>query len=159
MSKKRLKDEHKRFVVQCLARFMSPQEVADLVKEKFEVEITRQGVECYDPTKAAGIDLSAELRVLFFTERTEHGECVAAARLAHKAERVLALTRLAEQAEQAGNFRWASHLINQAREEIEGVQKGKPGDTGGKGGPKGSPVLRVTFEHDSGDTSPSQTPA
>lgn len=159
MSKKRLKDEHKRFAVRCLARFIPPQEVADLIKEKFLVEITRQGVECYDPTKSAGIDLSAELRVLFFAEREAYGEEVAAVQIASKPERLKALGRLLDKAEQQANFRWASHLINQAREEIEGVQKGRPGDTGGKGGPKGSPVLKVTFEHEPGDTPPSQTPS
>ena len=158
MGKKRLKDEHQRFVVQCLARFESPQAVAALVKEKFQVELTRQAVEAYDPTKAAGLDLREGLRALFFTERDAYGAAVSAVGLSHKAIRLQALERLLKKSEDQQNFRWASHFIKQAKEEVEGVQTGKS-EPPARGTPKGLPVLKVTFEHEPGDSSQSQAPA
>lgn len=157
MGKKRLKDEHQRFVVQCLARFETPQAVADLVKEKFNIAVTRQAVECYDPTKVAGLDLGADLRELFFTEREAYGARVASVGVAHKTVRLQAIERMLKKAEEQGNFRWFSHLLNQSREEVEGVRPGKPDSAGsGKGAAKGVPTLKVTFENGSGDSPPAQ---
>ena len=60
-----LSDGAKRFIVQALACFDSPQQVADAVKEEFGVEVHRAQVEQYDPTKASGAKLATKWRVLF----------------------------------------------------------------------------------------------
>lgn len=42
-----------------------------LVKEEYNIEVTRQQVETYDPTKRAGKDLSAEFKKEFTALRKE----------------------------------------------------------------------------------------
>jgi hypothetical protein len=153
MPKKQLKDIHQRVVVLCLARFMPPQEVAQLVKEQFEIEITRQAVEAYDPTKVAGADLRQELREQFKKAREEYLADITAIPIANKICRLIDLDRLKSKAEAQNNFRWASHLIKQAKEEVEGVITGKT-DPAAKNAPKAIPKLSVTIQNGTaGDSS------
>ncbi|MDR8269558.1 DUF2280 domain-containing protein, partial [Acinetobacter baumannii] len=49
-----LKEPVKIFIVQSLACRDTPQEVAELVKQEFGVDIDRVQVATYDPTKVAG---------------------------------------------------------------------------------------------------------
>jgi hypothetical protein len=44
-----LKDEVKRFIVQSLACFDTPSQVAQAVKDTFGLEVSRQQCEFYDP--------------------------------------------------------------------------------------------------------------
>lgn len=66
-----LNKKQKLFIVQSLAVFNTPQETVQLVKEEYNIEITRQQVESYDPTKRAGKDLSAEFVKEFETVRKD----------------------------------------------------------------------------------------
>jgi len=158
MPKKLLNAAQQRFVVQCLACFMSPQEVSVLVKENFQVEITRQAVECYDPTKVAGYELKADLRDLFTTTRTTFITDERAVGIANKIVRLRLLERLAGKAEEQGNFRWAAHFIKQAKDEVDGILTGKPGQ-GGTNKDKPTPSLKVTIEHGAEGTSTAPHPA
>ena len=56
-----LNRKQKYFIVRSLAVFNTPQETVLLVKEEFDLEVSRQQVETYDPTKRAGKDLSLSL--------------------------------------------------------------------------------------------------
>ncbi|MFH4247123.1 DUF2280 domain-containing protein, partial [Acinetobacter baumannii] len=73
-----LNKKQKLFIVRSLAVFNTPQETVSLVKEEFNIDVTRQQVETYDPTKRAGKDLSAELIAEFdlarkdFLDKPEH---------------------------------------------------------------------------------------
>jgi len=42
-----------------------PQQVVEAVKQEYKIEITRQQVALYDPTKVAGRNLSKKLKDLF----------------------------------------------------------------------------------------------
>src|SRR5688500_18275456 len=53
-SKNKLTDAHRAFVVQRVACFDSPKEVADALKAEHGVDISPQAVEAYDPSKKAG---------------------------------------------------------------------------------------------------------
>ncbi len=128
---KKLERAHQRFVVQCLARFMSPSNVATAVNEHFEIAITRQAVEKYDPTKAAGADLKEEFRALFTQTRDEYIAGVNNAALAHKTYRLDFLLRLAERAEAMKNLSLAGQLVKQAKEEVENLPTNKPPTPGG----------------------------
>lgn len=66
-----LKEPIKIFIVQSLACFDTPQQVADAVKQEFGVEILRQQVAAYDPTKPAGKNLSKKLTTLFNKTRAD----------------------------------------------------------------------------------------
>lgn len=68
----RLKKNEKGFIVRSLAQFMEPSQVVEAVKENFKIDVSRQQVECYDPTKVAGADLSQELIALFNKARKEY---------------------------------------------------------------------------------------
>lgn len=65
-----LKEPVKIFIVQSLACRDTPQEVADLVKQEFDLIIDRSQVALYDPTKRRGKNLS-EKYVLLFEETRE----------------------------------------------------------------------------------------
>ena len=56
-----LKEPVKIFIVQSLACRDTPQEVAELVKQEFGVDIDRVQVATYDPTKVAGKNLSKSM--------------------------------------------------------------------------------------------------
>ncbi len=68
----RLKKTEKTFIVRSLAQFMTPTEVVKDIKEKFNIDVSPQQVETYDPTKVAGADLSQEFVDLFNEARKEY---------------------------------------------------------------------------------------
>lgn len=49
-----LKNEVKAFIVQAIACFDTPSQVAQAVRQEFGIELSRQQCEAYDPTKYAG---------------------------------------------------------------------------------------------------------
>lgn len=66
-----LKEPVKIFIVQSLACRDTPQEVAELVKQEFKISIDRVQVAAYDPTKAAGKNLSKKFVELFHKTRAD----------------------------------------------------------------------------------------
>jgi hypothetical protein len=66
-----LKEPVKIFIVQSLACRDTPQEVADAVKQEFGIQIERQQVAAYDPTKSRGKDLSKKFVELFNKTRAD----------------------------------------------------------------------------------------
>ncbi|WP_180035580.1 MULTISPECIES: DUF2280 domain-containing protein [unclassified Acinetobacter] len=66
-----LKEPVKIFIVQSLACFETPQQVADAVKQRFGIKIERQQCENYDPTKYSGRNLSKKLKDLFEKTRKD----------------------------------------------------------------------------------------
>ncbi len=69
-----LKEPVKIFIVQALACRDTPQEVAELVKQEFNIEIDRRQCENYDPTKYAGRNLGKKLADLFNQTRKKFDE-------------------------------------------------------------------------------------
>ena len=69
-----LKEPIKLFIVQSLACYDTPQEVADLVMQEYGLEIDRRQCENYDPTKFAGRNLSPKLKTLFEETRKKFDE-------------------------------------------------------------------------------------
>lgn len=64
-----LKEPVKIFIVQALACRDTPQEVTELVKQEFNVEISRSQCQSYDPTKYSGRNLSKKFVQLFHETR------------------------------------------------------------------------------------------
>lgn len=64
-----LKEPVKIFIVQALACRDTPQEVADHVLQEFGIKIDRKQCQLYDPTKAAGKNLSKKFVELFHETR------------------------------------------------------------------------------------------
>lgn len=62
----KLTEAQKRFIVEKLACYHPPTEVARMVLEEFGVEVSRQQVHYYDPTKYNGNTRVSEMRVAHF---------------------------------------------------------------------------------------------
>lgn len=140
----KLPDAIKTFIVQHLAMYDSPSQVAEAVKEEFKVEVTRQLVESYNPERAGEkpakkwIDLHAATRKAFLDE-------LAAVPTAHKAVRLRRLDRMATKAEQKGNMVLAKELLEQIAKECGDAFTNKRKLVGGD--PKeGDTPIGFTFE-------------
>lgn len=111
-------DEIKRFIINALAAFDTPSQVAAAVKEEFGVEVSRQAVEGHDPTKHAGRNLATKWREMFEASRAGFINEATAVPIAHRSTRLRALYRMAQAAERKGNFPLAAALNKQAAEEM-----------------------------------------
>jgi hypothetical protein len=131
----KLTESQKLAIVQALACFDTPSEVAAAVKEEFGVTISRQQVAAYDPTKATGRDLSKKLRALFEETRRTFLSDVAAIPIAQQAFRLRALQREFERAKSRGNSALAAQLLEQAAKELGGAFTNRRELTGQGGGP------------------------
>lgn len=112
-----LAHEVKYFIVQELACFKTPSEVAAAVKDEFEIAVTRQRVHRYDPTKKAGADLSDELKQLFEATRKALIDGAAQNAIEHRSVRLKWLNDMAIAARSRGNMVLAAQLIEQAAKE------------------------------------------
>lgn len=114
----RLTAEQKTFIVQRLACFDTPSTVAEAVKEEFGVDLTRQHVEQYDPTKRAGQALSVKYREIFEQTREKFKSDTSEIPVAHKSVRLLRLQRMADRCERMKNFALAAQLLEQVAKEM-----------------------------------------
>ncbi len=123
----------KRFIVRSLACYDSPTEVAATVKEMFDVEISKQGVAFYDPTTAAGKELSKTLTELFYESRKEFEETEDLP-IAKKVFRLRKLAIYVETFEKMKNYKAAAGILEQAAKEIGGMFTNRKEITGANGG-------------------------
>ncbi|MDU9394544.1 DUF2280 domain-containing protein [Pseudomonas sp. zfem002] len=112
-----LSNEVKAFIVQALACFDTPSQVAAAVREEFGLEVTRQKCEAHDPTKRAGRDLAKRWVTLFEDTRKRFREETADIPIANRAFRLRALGRMAEKAETMKNMALSAQLLEQAAKE------------------------------------------
>lgn len=133
MARAKLSQAARTFVVQRLACFDSPSIVVAAVKKEFGIEITRQAVEAFDPTKRAGKDLAAMWRALFEETRKTFLEDTAAIGISHRSVRLRSLDRMATRAYEMGNFQLAAQILRQAAEEMGGVYTNRRELTGKDG--------------------------
>lgn len=129
-----LKDEVKLFIVQALACFDTPTQVARAVKEEFGLDVLRQQVACYDPNCYVGRNLSQRWRTVFEDTRKKFREEVAEIPIASRAFRLRALARMAQHAEGMRNIALAVQVIEQAAKEVGDMyvnkSKAEPNDQG-----------------------------
>ncbi|MDN5511144.1 DUF2280 domain-containing protein [Acinetobacter sp.] len=115
-----LKDPVKIFIVQSLACFETPQQVADAVKQQFKIEIERQQVALYDPTKYAGRNLSKKLKDLFEKTRENFRSNVYDIPLANKAVRLNELQKM--YGDWNKNKKMKQLIIKQIKDEMHGYE-------------------------------------
>ena len=113
-----LNNKVKAFIVQGLATYMMPSEVAEAVKKEFDLEITRQQVSSYDPTKASGMNLTKKWKDLFKQFRDDFNSDIQAIPIANKAYRLNMLDRMARDAEKSKNRPLAASLLEQAAKDV-----------------------------------------
>lgn len=130
-----LKDAHKRFIVQALACWDSPQDVADAVKVDFGLDVHRSQVAQYDPTKVAGQKLAKKWVDLFEATRKRFREEVAEIPIADQAFRLRALGKIYERHLSRGNVVGAAAVLEQAAKEAGGAFTNRREHTGAGGGP------------------------
>lgn len=118
MARGKLTAELQTYVVQRLACFDSPSEIAATLRRDQGIEITPQSIECYDPTKQAGRTLKEEWRALFGATRKAFLEDTAEIGIAHRSVRLRKLDRMASAAEGKGNIVLAAALMEQAAKEM-----------------------------------------
>ena len=92
----RITKKVKLFIVKVLAEFETPTSAAQQVKEVFNIDVSPQQCERYDPTKRMGFDLSQELRDKFFEYRRKANEELEAIPIANKRYRLQLLQNLVE---------------------------------------------------------------
>src|SRR5690606_3736660 len=132
-----LKEPVKMFIVQSLACFETPQQVADAVEEIYKIKIDRKQCHSYDPTKYAGRNLSKKLKDLFEQTRKEFRENIDDIAIANKAFRLRELQKMYE--DSGKNKRAKQNLLKQAFQETDGrVTKQEITD------PDGGPIQQET---------------
>lgn len=113
-----LKEPVKIFIVQSLACFETPQQVADAVKQEYGVEVDRRQCESYDPTKYSGRNLSKKLKDLFERTRKDFRENIEDIPIANKAFRIKELQKMYEDSSRSKRIR--QNLLKQVRDEMHG---------------------------------------
>ncbi|MDN8612782.1 DUF2280 domain-containing protein [Variovorax ginsengisoli] len=116
-----LSDPIKLFIVQALACYDTPSQVAAAVKEQFEVEITRMQVSTYDFGKPTCRGISKKLQAVFEATREKFLADVSAIPIAQQAYRLRVLQRTLTKVEGQGNTAMVSQLLEQAAKESGGV--------------------------------------
>lgn len=116
-----LNNEVKAFIVQALACFDTPAQVAASVREEFGIEVTRQQCESHDPTKRSGKDLAKRWVTLFEDTRARFREETAEIPIANRAYRLRALGRMVEKVEGMRNYGLALQILEQAAKEVGDV--------------------------------------
>src|SRR5690606_32056201 len=95
----------------------TPQEVAELVKQEFNIEIDRRQCENYDPTKYAGRNLGKKLADLFNQTRKKFDEGLIDIPIASKYYR---LKQYQKQLEKTKNAKLALKILEQAAKDVGG---------------------------------------
>lgn len=127
-----LKEPVKIFIVQALACRDTPQEVAELVKQEFNIEIDRRQCENYDPTKYAGRNLGKKLADLFNQTRKKFDEGLIDIPIASKYYR---LKQYQKQLEKTKNAKLALKILEQAAKDTGGQFTNRQEITGKDGKP------------------------
>ena len=130
-----LNEEQKRFVVQSLAHFFTPSEVVSAVSDHYGVEVTRQNIQQFDPTKYAGRKLAKKWRDLFEQSREECLKDLETIPHANKPFRVRKLAKAADAFEQRGNYVAMADIYERIAKEVGNVHTNRREHTGKNGGP------------------------
>ena len=116
-----LSSEVKAFIVQALACFDTPSQVAEAVKREFNIDVSRQQVESHDPTKRCSKTLAKRWVEMFHDARKRFREETVEIPIANRAYRLRALGRMAEKAENMKNMALTAQLLEQAAKEVGDV--------------------------------------
>lgn len=125
-----LRGEIKVFIVQSLACYETPSQVAESVKVEFGITLARSHIQQYDPTKRAGKDLSRTFVELFNSTRKEFLENISKIPIAHQSFRLKTLQRSYDWFVAKNNYIAANQVLEQSAKEAGNffANKTKPGD-------------------------------
>ncbi len=93
----RITKKVKLLIVRMLAEFETPTQASKNIKEIFNIDVTPQQCESYDPTKRIGQNLSQELSDKFFEYRRKANKEIEAIPIANKRYRLMLLQELVDE--------------------------------------------------------------
>ncbi|MCA4780269.1 DUF2280 domain-containing protein [Acinetobacter towneri] len=128
-----LKEPVKIFIVQALACRDTPQEVVDLVKQEYGIQISRSQCQAYDPTKYSGRNLSKKFVDLFNKTRADFDAGLIDIPIANKHYRLKQYQKQLER--NAKNTVMSLKILEQAAKDCGGQFTNKQEITGKDGGP------------------------
>ena len=128
-----LKEPVKIFIVQALACRDTPQEVVDLVKQEYGIQISRSQCQAYDPTKYSGRNLSKKFVDLFNKTRADFDAGLIDIPIANKHYRLKQYQKQLER--NAKNTVMSLKILEQAAKDCGGQFTNKQEITGAGGGP------------------------
>ena len=139
-----LKEPVKIFIVQSLACRDTPQEVAELVKQEFKISIDRVQVAAYDPTDAAGKNLSKKFVELFNKTRADFDAGLIDIPIANKHYRLKQYQKQLER--NAKNTVMSLKILEQAAKDVGGQFTNRQEITGKDGEALQTTVVHATQE-------------
>jgi hypothetical protein len=113
----KIDNEVKTFIVQRLACFDSLNSVIDQVRDEYGLELIKQTVQAYDPTKYTGRTLAKQWQNLFYQTRDAFIADTSSIPISHKSVRLKMLHSMAVKAGDKGNMPLAAQLLEQAAKE------------------------------------------
>lgn|SRR5690606_13317854 len=128
-----LKEPVKIFIVQALACRDTPQEVAEQVLQEFGVKVDRKQCQSYDPTKAAGKNLSRKFIELFNKTRADFDAGLIDIPIAQKYYRLKQYQKHLEK--NARNTVMSLNIMKQAAQDLGGQFTNRQEITGKDGKP------------------------
>lgn len=128
-----LKEPVKIFIVQALACRDTPQEVAEQVLQEFRVKVDRKQCQSYDPTKAAGKNLSKKFIELFNKTRADFDAGLIDIPIAQKYYRLKQYQKHLEK--NARNTVMSLNIMKQAAQDLGGQFTNRQEITGKDGKP------------------------
>jgi hypothetical protein len=117
----KLTEEQKTFIVQQLACFDSPSQVAAAFFEEFGVKIERMQVAQYNPERAAAKTVHEKWKAIFYATREAFLEASSRVPIAQQSYRLRSLQRLHDLAVERKNAALAAQLLEQAAKEVGGA--------------------------------------
>lgn len=113
-----LKEDVKLYIVQSLACFDTPSEVAEAVKEDFGIVVTRMQCSAYDPTTVTGLRLGQKWVDIFNAARKEFLEEKTTIAIANKAYRLRELQKSHLYLKSKKNYVASNQVLEQAAKEV-----------------------------------------
>lgn len=120
MAKYKIPDDVKRRIVIELANFSTTNEIRDMLKLEYGLEMDLQDIIRYDATKSYCV-VGETLKALFHETREAYCKGSADLFIAEKVFRMRRLQVMALKAEKQGNLKLAADLYRQAAEEVGNV--------------------------------------
>lgn len=115
-----LNDEVKLYIVQQLACHNSPTQTANDVYEEFGIKLERGNIQKYDPTKAAGKQLSKKYKEIFQETRKKFLGDISMIPIASQAVRLNELSISHKYFKSKKNFIAANQVLEQVAKEVNG---------------------------------------
>lgn len=121
----KLTEDMKRTIVMELACYRTPSEVAQIVREQYGIEVSRQQVHEYDPHGSKSGDLAKKWKDLHAETRKQFLKDTSSIPVAQRAYRLRELNDMAQRAKARGNLVLAASLLEQAAKESGDVYTNK----------------------------------